>query len=144
MLYGHDRRALRELFVRAWRKQSAGEPLEGVETLIVGVVHRHPEYHALLEDEDSTVRDGSPEQGESNPFLHMGMHIAIEEGLMLDEPRGVRDTYRHMREQLADEHELQHRMMDCLGEMLWRAGRSGQPPDTRAYLECLKRIARRS
>jgi hypothetical protein len=144
MLYGQDRRALRELFVRAWRKERSGQPLEGVETLIAGVVRRHPEYHALLADDDSTTRDWSPEQGESNPFLHLSMHIAIEEGLMLDEPRGVRDRYRSLLAQFPDEHELQHRMMDCLGEMLWRAGTSGQSPDTRAYLECLERIARRS
>jgi hypothetical protein len=144
MLYGQDRRALREQFVRAWRKQLAGEPLQGVETLIVGVVRRHPEYHDLLTDDDATARDWAPEQGESNPFLHMAMHIAIDEGLMLDEPRGVRDRYRRLRAQFPDEHPLQHRMMDCLGEMLWRAARDGQAPDTRAYLECLDRIARRS
>lgn len=144
MLYGQDRRALRELFVRAWQKQRAGQPLEGVETLIVAVVRRHPEYHALLEDGDSTTRDWLPEQGESNPFLHLAMHIAIEEGLMLDEPRGVRDRYQRLRAHHPDEHELQHRMMDCLGAMLWQAGRSGQPPDTRAYLECLAWIMRRS
>lgn len=141
MLFSHDRRALRELFVRAWQKQQAGEPLEGIEALIAGIVQRHPEYHRLLDDDEATARDWSPEQGESNPFLHLGMHIAIEEGLMLDEPRGIRAHYRTLLTRFSDEHELQHRMMDCLGEMLWQASRSGQAPDTRVYLECLERIA---
>jgi len=131
MIYGQDRRALRELFVRAWRKQQAGEPLQGVEALIAGIVQRHPEYQRLLDDDEATARDWSPEQGESNPFLHMAMHMAIEEGLMLDEPRGIRDRYRALLARFSDEHQLQHRMMDCLGEMLWRASRGGQPPDTR-------------
>lgn len=143
MLFSQDRRALRELFVHAWRKQLTGEPLEGIEALIAGTIQRHPEYQPLLANDAATTRDWSPEQGESNPFLHMAMHIAIEEGLMLDEPRGIRDRYRALRGQCSDEHDLQHRMMDCLGEMLWQASRGGQAPDTRVYLECLERIAAR-
>lgn len=140
MLYGQDRRALRQMYFRAWRKHGAGEPLEGAERLIVTVALRHPEYHALLANpEDAEDRDWLPELGESNPFLHMGLHIGIEEQLAIDQPPGIRLHFARLCRQHGDEHAAQHRMMECLGEMLWRAGRAGVQPDTQVYLDCLMR-----
>jgi hypothetical protein len=140
MLYGQDRRELRQVFFRAWRKHRAGEPLEGAAQLIVTAALRHPEYHALLDQPDAgTDRDWLPELGETNPFLHLGMHIAIEEQLAIDQPHGIRLQYARLCRQYGDEHVAQHRMMDCLGEMLWRAGRASVAPDMQAYLDCLGR-----
>jgi hypothetical protein len=139
---GGDRGNLRAVFFRAWQKQHTGAPLEGIEQLVVKIVTRHPEYHGVLESpEAGAARDYPPELGETNPFLHMAMHIAIEEGLQLDEPRGVRALYRNLRLAYPDEHALQHRMMDCLAEMLRQASRAGQPPDPGCYLDCLRRLA---
>lgn len=143
MLLGQGRRQTREVFFRAWAKHREHQPLEGVESLIVAVALRHPEYHALLEHpvhvED---RDYLPEGGQMNPFLHMGMHIAIEEQLALDQPRGIRAQYQRLRARLADEHAAQHHIMECLGEWLWRAGRDGAaPPPETDYLDCLARLA---
>jgi hypothetical protein len=138
---GHHRDQLRAVFFRAWAKHRRGEPLEGVEPVIARIVSQHPEYHALLADEDAAGRDYHPESGETNPFLHLSMHVAIEEGLLIDEPRGVREHYRRLLTRVGDEHEAQHRMMECLGEMLWRAQRDGRAPDTAGYLDCLSRLA---
>lgn len=141
MLYGTDRRTLREVFFRAWRKQREGAPLEGIEALIVAVAARHPEYHALLDDpEAGAEREWLPELGESNPFLHMAMHLAIEEQLSIDQPAGIRLHYAALA-RFGDEHEAQHRMMECLGEMLWHAGRAGTAPDPQLYLACLTRAS---
>lgn len=138
MLYGQDRRELRQVFFRAWRKHITGEPLEGAERLIVTATLRHPEYHVLLDQPDAGAdRDWLPELGETNPFLHLGMHIAIEEQLAIDQPSGIRTRYARLCREFGDEHAAQHRMMDCLGEMLWRAGRAGAPPDMLVYLDCL-------
>ncbi len=142
MFAGQDRGQTREVFFRAWRAHREGRPLEGVEKLIVQVALRHPEYHSLLEQaEAARERDYFPESGETNPFLHLGMHIAIEEQLSLDQPRGLRDYYRKILERHPDEHEAQHRMMECLGEMLWRAGREATAPRETVYLDCLQRLA---
>ena len=138
MLYGQERRELRQVFFRAWRKHRAGEPLEGAEQLIVTVALRHPEYHSLLDRPGSGEdRDWLPELGETNPFLHLGMHIAIDEQLAIDQPRGIRLQYAHLCRRFGDEHAAQHRMMECLGETLWRAGRDGVQPDMQTYLDCL-------
>lgn len=137
-MYGTDRARLREVFFNAWRRHRAGQPLEGIERLVIEVARRHPEYQRLLEDPDAqTDRDYNPALGETNPFLHLGMHIAIEEQLSIDQPRGVREHYERLKLRLADEHAAQHVMMECLSEMLWQAQRDNTAPDVSRYLECL-------
>lgn len=139
-----DRDEARRVFLRAWRKHGAGEPLEPLEAVIVGVIERHPDYHALLADHDAALgAEFSPHAGVENPFLHMGMHVAIHEQLATDRPAGVRALYRRALARFPDPHALEHRMMDCLGETLWRARRDGTPPDAGAYLECLRRLLNR-
>ena len=141
MFAGQDRGQTREVFFRAWRAHREGQPLEGVEKLIVQVVLRHPEYHALLEHpEPARERDYFPESGETNPFLHLGMHIAIEEQLSIDQPRGIRGYYQKILMRLPDEHAAQHHMMECLGEMLWQANRQATAPQETVYLDCLRRL----
>ena len=141
MLYGQDRRGLREQFFRAWQLHRAGRPVEGAGKTIVAAILRHPEYHALFDQpETHAERDYFPELGETNPFLHLAMHIAIEEQLAIDQPAGIRALYAELCRQAPDEHAVQHRLLDCLGEALWQAGRSGTPPDTRAYLDCVGRL----
>lgn len=160
MLLSRDRHQTREVFFRAWARHRENLPLEGVEPLIVAVALRHPEYHALLEHPTRTEaatgaslhrgprfgpitedRDYLPEGGQTNPFLHMGMHIAIEEQLALDQPRGIRVQYQRLCARLADEHTVQHHIMECLGEWLWRTGRDGMAPPETDYLSCLARLA---
>jgi hypothetical protein len=137
-MYGTDRARLRDVFFQAWRRHRTGQPVGGIERMVVDVALRHPEYQRLLEDPDAHAdRDFDPAFGQTNPFLHLGMHIAIEEQLSIDQPRGVRAHYDRLRLRLADEHTAQHVMMECLGEMLWQAQSTGADPNEAVYLECL-------
>jgi hypothetical protein len=141
MLTGQDRGQTRDIFFRAWRAHREGRPLEGVEKLIVQVVLRHPEYHPVLEQSDAArERDFFPEAGETNPFLHLGMHIAIEEQLSIDQPPGIRGHYQKLLSRYPDEHAVQHHMMECLGEMLWQASRQKTAPQETVYFDCLRRL----
>lgn len=141
MLTGQDRGQTREVFFRAWRAHREGRPLEGVEKLIVQVALRHPEYHPVLEQSEAArERDYFPEAGETNPFLHLGMHIAIEEQLSIDQPPGIRGCYQKLLSRYPDEHAVQHRMMECLGEMLWQASRQKTAPQESVYFDCLRRL----
>ena len=140
-MYSGDRKQMRDVFFRAWQRHCAQQPLSGVEPLVVAVALRHPEYHALLQDPAASQdQDWSAESGQTNPFLHMGMHIAIEEQLAIDQPSGVRAHYQVLLKQGLDEHATQHRMMDCMGEMLWQASRRAGAPDPGIYLDCLAQL----
>ena len=140
-MYGQDRVATREVFFRAWGKYRQQQDLEGVETVIVSVALQHPEYHSLLEHpETSQGQDFLAPGGKENPFLHMGMHIALEEQLSLNQPVGIQTIYQDLLGIIDDAHTAQHRMLACLGEALWQAQQDRCPPDEAAYLECLRRL----
>ncbi len=142
-MFGNDRNSLRQMFFSVWHKHQQQLPLEPMEAMIADIITLHPEYHAMLGDEVRFLdRDYSPEQGESNPFLHMAMHISIREQLQTDRPAGIRTRYQQLLLNLADPHEVEHQFMECLGQMLWEAQRQNRMPDEQAYLECLQRLGR--
>lgn len=140
MLYGQDRDQLRRVYVEAWRKRTDGLPLTPLEHLVAEVIAEHPEYHRLLES-DHLERDYPPESGAPNPFLHMGMHIALREQVASGRPAGIVELRREILRAAASAHDAEHRMMDCLAEALWQAQRSGAAPDETAYLDCLRKRA---
>ncbi len=139
-MFTQDRTKIRQFFFDAWKKQGAKEALEPMEQIVVDIIRLHPEYHALFEaGEDELDRDYTPEMGESNPFLHLGMHIAIHEQLTTNRPTGIRDSYQKIAAKLQDPHEAEHKIMECLGEMMWQAQRDGSTPDEKIYLTCINR-----
>jgi hypothetical protein len=135
-----SRDEVRRVYLTVWRKIQTGELLEPMESLIAEVIEIHPEYHALLDDTDSaTHSDFGPEQGRTNPFLHMGMHIALREQAGADRPPGVRAIYQKL-SAARGAHEAEHAMMECLGQALWNAQREAVEPDLADYLACLKKL----
>lgn len=145
MFFSQDRTTLRRYFATAWRKRSEGLPLEPLEAAISDIVAMHPEYHSLLESgEDVLARDYPPELGETNPFLHLAMHVGIREQLATNRPPELRSLHGALRQQCGSDHEAEHAMMDCLAEVIWQAQRYGTPPDEASYLACLKQQIRAS
>jgi len=140
-MFGQNREQLRRFFQTTWQKRLDGEPLQPLEQLVAQVIEQHPEYHPHLSDEDQLQRDFTPEQGETNPWLHMGMHISLGEQLGADRPPGIRASYQQIVARFGDAHTAEHAMMDCLGVVLWEAQRAGRTPDDNAYLECLRKLA---
>lgn len=131
-----DRQALRRQFVDAWRKHRRGEPLAPLEHLIAAVVAWHPEYHVGLETGHLIEREAA----ENNPFLHLGLHIALREQVATDRPGGIRAIHRELSHLAADPHAAEHAMMDCLSAALQEAQREGAVPDEGRYLARLRRL----
>jgi hypothetical protein len=143
-MFSNDRNQMRQVFLQAWKKHNKNQDLEPLEELIVSILGQHPEYQPLLENEDKVLaRDYLPESGETNPFLHMGMHIAIHEQLSTDRPTGIAGLFQQLVMQAGDPHMAEHQVMDCLGEMLWRAQRDGRIPDEQGYLDCLRNLLKK-
>ena len=114
--------------------------LEPLEAIIAEVIELHPEYHPLLNaGESATEKDYSPEGGQTNPFLHMGMHITLREQAGGDRPVGIQVVYQKLVAQKGI-HDAEHAMIECLGEILWAAQRENAMPDENAYLECLRKL----
>ena len=142
-MFGQDRDELRRMFFSVWRKAQSSEPLEPLENLIAEIIKLHPEYHALLTDEQTNLdKDYTPEMGQTNPFLHMAMHISIQEQLQTDRPVGIRSLYQQLIAKMSDPHDVEHAIMECLGQMIWQAQRDNSLPDENRYLDCLQELCR--
>jgi len=137
-VFSPSRDQARRLFFDTWTKYRAGVALEGLQTTVAGVILLHPEYHRLLDDRDRNLeRDFGPEQGVLNPFLHLSLHLAIEEQLSIDQPPGIALAYRNLAAKFGDEHDAKHALLECLGETIWNAQRTGAALDGEAYLRCV-------
>jgi hypothetical protein len=144
-MFGQDRSQLRRLFFAAWHKYLAQQSLDPLEQLIVSVVQQHPEYHSLLADEAANLdKDYTPEMGQTNPFLHMAMHIAVQEQLATQRPDGITACHQELLLINQDAHVVEHQMMECLAEMMWQSQREGALPDEAVYLQCLRQLTKRS
>ncbi|MCB1907564.1 MAG: DUF1841 family protein [Rhodocyclaceae bacterium] len=140
-MFDPSREQARRFFVESWRKHLDRQVLTPQETIAAQLVEMHPEYHALLGDSDSVHRDFTPEDGQINPFLHLSLHLAIEEQLSIDQPPGLRAAFEKAAARRGDRHDALHDVLECLGETLWQAQRDGRPPDGTSYVECVRRRA---
>jgi Domain of unknown function (DUF1841) len=140
-MFDPSREQVRDTFFGAWRKYRAGEPVAGIETIVLDVILAHPEYHELLADPERYRDEDYVDR--PNPFLHMSLHVALEEQLSIDQPPGIAAAYERLVARAADRHEALHQAIECLAETVWRAQRDQAPPDAAAYLECLERRGRR-
>lgn len=139
-MFNPSRDQVRQFFFDVWAKYRAGQPLAGAEQPALEAILAHPEYHDLLgQAERFRERDYLPESGETNPFLHLSMHLALGEQVSIDQPAGIRERYRKLLELRGDPMQAQHEAIDCLAEMVWQSQRSGAPYDPAAYLNCLDR-----
>ncbi len=140
-MFNPTRDQVRNFFIDAWRKQRAREVLTPLETIAADIVHNHPEYHAVVEDPQAVERDFAPEDGQINPFLHLSLHLAIEEQLSIDQPPGLRAAFDAACIQHGERHAALHDVLECLGETMYAAQRNNAPPDGQAYIACVRRRA---
>jgi hypothetical protein len=129
---------VRRFFCETFRKFHAREILTPMESIASDWINQHAEYHAALSDLDNALTANyNVEEGNSNPFLHLSMHLSISEQIAVDQPRGVRAAFNILASKLNSQHEAHHEIMECLGEMIWNSQRKGLPPDGEAYIEAL-------
>ncbi|HEV2220046.1 MAG TPA: DUF1841 family protein [Casimicrobiaceae bacterium] len=139
-MFAPTRDEARTFLIDSWRRHRAGAPLSGLAQTAAQLIAMHPEYHAILEAPDRHVaRDYGPEQGDVNPFLHLSLHLAVAEQLAIDQPPGIRMHYERLAAARRDAHAAAHAVLECLGEVIWQAQRSGSAPSGALYLDCLAR-----
>ena len=139
MLFGQDRNELRQMYFDAWRKSTTGAMLSPLEAQIARVIEDHPEYQPMMTGE-SLEASFTPEGGQTNPFLHMGLHLAIREQVATDRPPGISAIFNSLLVKTGDAHEAEHQALECLAETLWEAQSAESLPDESAYLERLRRL----
>ncbi len=139
-MFNPTRDQSREFLFDLWDKHRAGTALTPLESIALAIVLEHPEYHAVLGDRERYLdRDWKPEGGETNPFLHLSMHLAIEEQVSIDQPPGIRAAVEVLARRHGSMHDARHDVMECLAEVIWQAQRNSMGFDNTMYLDCLKR-----
>lgn len=140
MLFGNDRRALRQTYFDAWHKYRHSLPITPLEAQIAEVIALHPEYHRLFDHPDKYLdQDYLPEFGETNPFLHLGLHLGIREQVSINRPAGIAAVHGDLKS-TQDPHAAEHAMIETLAETLWEAQRAGTAPDEARYLARLRQL----
>jgi len=147
-LFNPTRDEVREFFFAAWYKFKAQQTLTDLEKIAVNVIHMHPEYHAILDaPERFKQQDYFPELGETNPFLHMSLHMSVLEQISINQPTGIANIYEILKNQHYDEHQAhsehiaQHDVLECLAETIWLAQRNNTGLDAEHYLQLLQQKA---
>lgn len=141
MIFGQDRNELRKMYRDAWQKQLDRSPLTPLESQITAVVDWHPEYHNDVMSDDLD-KDFTPDGGQTNPFLHMGLHLGIREQVTTNRPAGISAIYSTLTAKTGDAHAAEHQMIDCLAETLWEAQSQNTAPDEQKYIERLQQLTR--
>jgi hypothetical protein len=137
---GQNRDQMRRMYLEAWRKFSSKAPLEPLEAQLAAVIAEHPEYVTWLEAGDQALgAEFTPEGGQQNPFLHMGLHLAIREQIATNRPAGIAEVHQKLSARLGV-HDAEHAMLEPLAETLWEAQRQGRMPDEQVYLERLRKL----
>jgi len=141
MIFGNDRNQLRQAYIDAWVKAQQQLPMTALEQQISDVIAIHPEYHSMLTPKNDSLleKEYLPEMGESNPFLHMGLHLGVRDQLATNRPVGITALFQKIITKMSDPHQAEHIFMETLAESIWLAQRNNQAPDEAKYLNMLKR-----
>ena len=135
---------VRRFFCSIYAKAIAGKGLEAIEIIASEWINEHPEYAQDFQDVDAALAAMTEvQEGRTNPFLHLSMHLSISEQCSIDQPRGIRQAIELLTHKRDSLHQAHHEAMDCLGKMLWESQHAGRPPDGDAYIACVQRRATR-
>jgi hypothetical protein len=137
-MFNPSRDEVRRFFIESWKKFQEQQELSGLEKLTIEIILKHPEYHPALSEKE-LERDYFPEEGVTNPFLHMSLHLALTEQISIDQPPGIHSLYDKLCSKFKSEHDALHEMIECLSETIWHAQRYQTALDQNLYLECLKK-----
>lgn len=141
-LFNPTRDEVRDFFFDTWAKYQQQGSLSDLEKIALSVMLMHPEYHAVLAQREAYKQQAYfPEMGETNPFLHMSLHVSIMEQIQINQPQGIYTVYQQLLTTHQDAHRAQHDMMDCLAETIWLAQQHNTGLDATRYLQLLQQKA---
>jgi hypothetical protein len=137
-LYNPSRDQVRQFFFDAWAKFKQQLILTDLEKIAIEVMQMHPEYHVVLDAPERYMNQQYfPEMGETNPFLHLSLHLSVIEQISINQPIGIAPIYEQLCKRHGDKHLAQHDILDCLAETIWQAQRNNTPLDSEHYLRLL-------
>lgn len=140
MFYSNDRDQLRQFYFDTWQKHLSGQSLIDLEQQILAVILDHPEYQKILSDKVAALtKDFSVQINQPNPFMHMGLHLAVRDQINLDQPPGIKKLFQEQLAKGKDGHDIEHQIMEILANQLWQDTQAQKPLNMDVYLDNLKK-----
>lgn len=136
----NDPSEVRQLFFDAWGKFNLQQPLTDLEKQLVTVMVDHPEYHFMFNDPAKYLHKAYLSPEETNPFMHLGMHLVLRDQLSLNNPAGISEIYQGLAERFGNPLLAEHKMMECLNAALWQVMNQGEEFDQDRYMANLQEI----
>ena len=136
-MFSSDRSAQRKFLAKSWEKYKTNQILEPLELQLANIIAKHPEYQEIINNLDTEY---FPEQGKINPFLHINLHLSLQDQLDLDQPKGVKEIYNSLLKKIKDTHQVEHIMMERIAEMIFMSQKNNKPMDQEQYLRSLKEL----
>lgn len=139
-MYGNARNETRQQFFTAWKKFKSEQILTDFEQQLIQVIIDHPEYHYIFDNpEKYDQQEYFPELGETNPYAHLGIHLALRDQISTDLPPGIRALYFEALTKYGNDLEVEHLMLEVLALELWEALQSQSNEfNVENYMEGLK------
>ena len=136
-MFSSDRSAQRKFLAKSWEKYKANQLLEPLELQLAKIIEKHPEYQEIINNLDTEY---FPEQGKINPFLHINLHLSLQDQISLDQPKGIKKIYNSLVKKIKDTHRVEHIMMEQIAEMIFNSQKNNKPMDQEQYLRSLKEL----
>ena len=136
-MFTSDSSKQRQYLKQAWEKYTSQEQLEPLELQLSKIVEQHPEYQNLIKNLDSEY---FPEQGNTNPFLHINLHLTLQDQITMDQPKGIKEIHSQLLLKIKDAHEVEHMMMEHIAEMIFNAQKNNAAFDLDGYIQALKQL----
>lgn len=140
-MFSQNRTQIRQFFFDSWQKYLAKQLLTPLEKQLIAIIQQHPEYHFIFDNREKYQdQEFFAELGDTNPFLHIGLHMSLTEQISTNRPAKINTIYQQLIKKLGDHHKAEHQMMNCLVMMLDQCQQTGQQPDEKNYVEQLEKL----
>lgn len=135
-MFNPNREQVRFFFIETWRKYNAKQTLSDMEKIAISWMLEHPEYINFYK-EDFLDKDFAVEMGQTNPFLHLSMHLAVEEQTKANQPPGIQNAFESLKHKLGSKHDAAHEVFDCLAEQIYQNQKYNTEFSSTSYLHCI-------
>ncbi|MDF7676209.1 DUF1841 family protein [Neisseriaceae bacterium ESL0693] len=141
-MYDVNTTDVRHFFADVWQKRQQPEQLDALQKKAWRIIAAHPEYEPYLASVERYLHHTwTPEAGQTNPYLHLSLHLSIQEQVAIDQPFGIAAIHQQLCAKYNDDWvQAEHEMMEALAETIWTAQRNRQGLDVNAYMTRLRRL----
>jgi hypothetical protein len=107
--------------------------LEGEDAKIAAIMEDHPEFDPFWSLGEASATPQEIQGQIVNPFVHVTLHLQIQNQIEREFPQEVKKTFLRLVEQGESDHEAIHQIISIYASLYFKALRRGQSFDESEY-----------